>query len=159
MNDRCASGTGRFFDVLARALEVDVSEVGPLAMSGADGLEVSSMCATFAETRSSRCWLKVRRKRTSLHPYTKLSPHERSALRHPVELLAEPQIAVAYGAGLLAHDEYLGSIGRTETLDSAAKEQLTERAAGRVPVCAGCDGNLDHPHTHEAIPLTLRSSR
>jgi predicted CoA-substrate-specific enzyme activase len=50
MNDRCASGTGRFYEVLARALECDVSEVGDLAMRGTKDLEVSTMCATFAET-------------------------------------------------------------------------------------------------------------
>lgn len=50
MNDRCASGTGRFYEVLARALECDISEVGALAMKGTKDLEVSTMCATFAET-------------------------------------------------------------------------------------------------------------
>ncbi|MEX1668386.1 acyl-CoA dehydratase activase [Zhongshania guokunii] len=50
MNDRCASGTGRFYEVLARALECDISEVGALAMKGIQDLEVSTMCATFAET-------------------------------------------------------------------------------------------------------------
>lgn len=50
MNDRCASGTGRFYEVLARALECDIDEVGDLALRGTQELEVSSMCATFAET-------------------------------------------------------------------------------------------------------------
>ena len=50
MNDRCASGTGRFFEVLARAIECDVDEVAGLALQGSKDLEVSSMCATFAET-------------------------------------------------------------------------------------------------------------
>ncbi|MFW2829417.1 acyl-CoA dehydratase activase [Sphingomonas sp. ID0503] len=50
MNDRCASGTGRFFEVLARALECDVGMVGELALQGSRNLEVSSLCATFAET-------------------------------------------------------------------------------------------------------------
>jgi predicted CoA-substrate-specific enzyme activase len=50
MNDRCASGTGRFYEVLARAVECEVEEVGALALRGTQDLEVSSMCATFAET-------------------------------------------------------------------------------------------------------------
>lgn len=50
MNDRCASGTGRFFEVLARALECDIGELAELALRGEKDLEVSSMCATFAET-------------------------------------------------------------------------------------------------------------
>jgi (R)-2-hydroxyacyl-CoA dehydratese activating ATPase len=50
MNDRCASGTGRFYEVLARALECDLDELADLALRGSHDLEVSSMCATFAET-------------------------------------------------------------------------------------------------------------
>ncbi|SEP48744.1 acyl-CoA dehydratase activase [Amycolatopsis saalfeldensis] len=50
MNDRCASGTGRFYEVLARALECDLGDLGDLARQGTADLEVSSMCATFAET-------------------------------------------------------------------------------------------------------------
>lgn len=50
MNDRCASGTGRFFEVLARAIECEIGELAELALSGTKNLEVSSMCATFAET-------------------------------------------------------------------------------------------------------------
>jgi len=50
MNDRCASGTGRFYEVLARALECDLNELADLALRGTRDLEVSSMCATFAET-------------------------------------------------------------------------------------------------------------
>ena len=50
MNDRCASGTGRFYEVLARALECDLRELADLALRGGQDLEGSSMCATFAET-------------------------------------------------------------------------------------------------------------
>lgn len=50
MNDRCASGTGRFYEVLARAVECELEDLGELAMRGTDDLEVSTMCATFAET-------------------------------------------------------------------------------------------------------------
>jgi predicted CoA-substrate-specific enzyme activase len=50
MNDRCASGTGRFYEVLARAIECDIEDLGELALAGQENLEVSSMCATFAET-------------------------------------------------------------------------------------------------------------
>lgn len=50
MNDRCASGTGRFFDVVARALEIPVEDLGEMALAGHEDLEISSMCATFAET-------------------------------------------------------------------------------------------------------------
>jgi predicted CoA-substrate-specific enzyme activase len=50
MNDRCASGTGRAYEVLGRALEADIADLGALALQGRADLEISSLCATFAAT-------------------------------------------------------------------------------------------------------------
>ncbi|MTE01646.1 2-hydroxyglutaryl-CoA dehydratase [Paracoccus sp. YIM 132242] len=50
MNDRCAAGTGKFLEVLARAVEVDLDKLGELALGAREKLKISSMCATFAET-------------------------------------------------------------------------------------------------------------
>ncbi len=50
MNDRCAAGTGKFLETLARAVNVPIDEMGPLALEAKDKLQVTSMCATFAET-------------------------------------------------------------------------------------------------------------
>jgi predicted CoA-substrate-specific enzyme activase len=50
MNDRCAAGTGRFFEVMARALEVDLDDLGPLALESRRELTVSSLCTVFAES-------------------------------------------------------------------------------------------------------------
>ncbi len=49
MNDKCAAGTGRFLQVMAAALGVDVSELGDLA-EGRKPLEINSMCTVFAES-------------------------------------------------------------------------------------------------------------
>lgn len=50
MNDRCAAGTGKFLEALARAVNVPLEEMGPMAMTARDKLSISNMCATFAET-------------------------------------------------------------------------------------------------------------
>ena len=50
MNDRCAAGTGKFLETLARAVNVELDEMGPLALQATQALTVTSMCATFAET-------------------------------------------------------------------------------------------------------------
>jgi len=50
MNDKCAAGTGRFLEVMARTLEVDLDELGPLALKSDEDLRVSSMCTVFAES-------------------------------------------------------------------------------------------------------------
>ncbi len=50
MNDKCAAGTGRFLEAMARALEVEVSELGALSAHEDSDLTLSSMCTVFAES-------------------------------------------------------------------------------------------------------------
>jgi len=50
MNDKCAAGTGRFFEVMARALEIDLDDMGDLAARSTKTLSISSMCTVFAES-------------------------------------------------------------------------------------------------------------
>ncbi len=50
MNDRCAAGTGRFLEKAADILEVDIAELGNLAMKVIKKLNISSTCVVFAES-------------------------------------------------------------------------------------------------------------
>ena len=50
MNDKCAAGTGRFLDVMARVLEVKVDELGDLAAQSTKRVAISSTCTVFAES-------------------------------------------------------------------------------------------------------------
>ena len=50
MNDKCAAGTGRFLEVMARALEVDISEFGNLSLAADQPASISSLCTVFAES-------------------------------------------------------------------------------------------------------------
>jgi predicted CoA-substrate-specific enzyme activase len=50
MNDKCAAGTGRFLEVMASALEVDISGMGELSAQSEKQVKVSSMCTVFAES-------------------------------------------------------------------------------------------------------------
>jgi len=50
MNDRCAAGTGRFLEMIASALGYPLGELGAGALSGKSGVQISSMCAVFAES-------------------------------------------------------------------------------------------------------------
>jgi len=50
MNDRCAAGTGRFLETVARTLAIPLEETGALALSTSAFCEITSMCAVFAET-------------------------------------------------------------------------------------------------------------
>jgi predicted CoA-substrate-specific enzyme activase len=51
MNDKCAAGTGRFFEVLAgRLLNISMDELGPLSLQAKNPCTISSMCTIFAES-------------------------------------------------------------------------------------------------------------
>lgn len=51
MNDKCAAGTGRFLEVMARTLEIDLDDMGPLSLGGkGEELAISSLCTVFAES-------------------------------------------------------------------------------------------------------------
>ncbi len=50
MNDKCAAGTGRFLDVMARILEVDVNDLGTLGAQSTKYVGISSTCTVFAES-------------------------------------------------------------------------------------------------------------
>ncbi len=50
MNDKCAAGTGRFLDVMARAMETEIQYFGELALRGKNPSKISSVCTVFAES-------------------------------------------------------------------------------------------------------------
>jgi (R)-2-hydroxyacyl-CoA dehydratese activating ATPase len=50
MNDKCAAGTGRFLEAMARALQVDIEELSELDRGATGNITLSSMCTVFAES-------------------------------------------------------------------------------------------------------------
>ena len=50
MNDKCAAGTGRFLEVMARVLELDVGELDGCDARSASPARISSTCTVFAES-------------------------------------------------------------------------------------------------------------
>lgn len=49
-NDKCASGTGRFLEVMADALGISLEEMGTIASLSTEKLTISNQCVIFAET-------------------------------------------------------------------------------------------------------------
>jgi predicted CoA-substrate-specific enzyme activase len=176
MNDRCASGTGRFYEVLARAIECDIGELGPLALrsalvlSGRTDLEVSSMCATFAETEivsllaqglatediaasvhraiAARTVALVaqvgKRAPVVLTGGVARNPAARHflsvALDHEVIVPEHPQITGAYGAALLAREHEAGPAAAEGDADQPSQVPHTVPPTGPGHSCAECDG-------------------
>lgn len=50
MNEKCAAGTGRFLEVMARVLGCKISELSDLADKATTDIPISSVCTVFAES-------------------------------------------------------------------------------------------------------------
>ena len=50
MNDKCAAGTGRFLDMMARTMELNLSKMSEMGLHWQNEVAVSSMCTVFAES-------------------------------------------------------------------------------------------------------------
>ncbi|MBI4319935.1 MAG: hypothetical protein HY675_15710 [Chloroflexi bacterium] len=53
MNDKCAAGTGRYFEIIAGLLDLPLHDIGPLSLDvAADVAPMSSKCAVFARSEA-----------------------------------------------------------------------------------------------------------
>lgn len=50
MNDKCAAGTGRFLEVMAKVLEEDLENFGRIHIETKDMVEITNICTVFAES-------------------------------------------------------------------------------------------------------------
>jgi predicted CoA-substrate-specific enzyme activase len=63
MNDRCAAGTGKFLEIMAKTLGYDIEEFGREALMAENDLNISSMCTVFAESEVTSLIAKGRNRR------------------------------------------------------------------------------------------------
>jgi len=52
MSEKCATGSGRFLQIMARILRVNIDELGPLSLNASNPVEFSTGCAVFAESEA-----------------------------------------------------------------------------------------------------------
>lgn len=50
MNDKCAAGTGRFLEAMARSMELPIEAMGEVALGEGEPCRISNMCSVFAES-------------------------------------------------------------------------------------------------------------
>ncbi len=50
MNDKCAAGTGRFFEAMSRVFKMSLEEFSDLSLKARRAIPVTSQCSVFAET-------------------------------------------------------------------------------------------------------------
>jgi len=50
INEKCAAGSGTFIEAMARALEVELEEIGPLSLKAKKAISMNAQCTIFAES-------------------------------------------------------------------------------------------------------------
>jgi predicted CoA-substrate-specific enzyme activase len=107
MNDRCAAGTGRFLSNLARALGVDVGDLGRFA-EGAEPHRINSMCTVFAESEVIGL-ISQGVPRNAI-----IAGIDDSIARRIASMVAplDPQPPVAFTGGVSANRDIAGRLGR-----------------------------------------------
>lgn len=50
MNDKCAAGTGRFFETMANAFEMSLEDFSKLSLKAKNVIPITAQCAVFAES-------------------------------------------------------------------------------------------------------------
>ena len=134
MNDKCAAGTGRFLEVMARTLQVELDEIGPVALTVDEPARISSTCTVFAESEvisllaqdenvprilAGLCFA-ISQRVNSLASRVGMTPEVmmtggvaknvgvvkwlEKAVGMPITVPDEPQIVGALGAALIARD-------------------------------------------------------
>ncbi len=62
MNDKCAAGTGRFLEVLARVLDVPLDGMGALSLESKDPVDITTTCLVFAKSEVASLIFRGQRK-------------------------------------------------------------------------------------------------
>ncbi len=49
MNDKCAAGTGRFLEGIAKTLKIELGQLGALSLEGQSPVDITSICTVFTQ--------------------------------------------------------------------------------------------------------------
>ena len=135
MSEKCATGSGRFLQVISRILQVPLDEIGPLSLQSEKPVEFSTNCAVFAESetisriaegakpadilagvhRAMAAKVGMLVKRLKLEPDVVLTGGGGEdaglvgaigdALKLTIRVPEKPRLTAAFGAALLASEE------------------------------------------------------
>ncbi|NLW35276.1 MAG: 2-hydroxyglutaryl-CoA dehydratase [Syntrophorhabdus aromaticivorans] len=52
LNEKCAGGSGKFLQIIARILHITIDDIGPLSLTATKPVEFTTACAVFAESEA-----------------------------------------------------------------------------------------------------------
>ena len=138
VNDKCASGTGRFLEDIARILEVGLEEMGTLSLEATAPVSISAQCSVFAKSEVVSLIAERKAVRDILAGIHEAVVRRLVTLVHRLGL-EEPVLfsgGVAKNAGLVRRvNERLGIVLVSPTVDpqvigALGAALLAQRAAG-----------------------------
>ncbi|MBN1613038.1 MAG: 2-hydroxyglutaryl-CoA dehydratase [Deltaproteobacteria bacterium] len=115
MNDKCAAGTGRFLEVMARVLNAEIEEIGSLSLKGDDPCQISNTCTVFAESEmiSLRAEGKSRENiLAGIH----------SAMAHRIAIMGNP---IGFKSQIIFTGGVARNIGMKKALQDRIGEEIT----------------------------------
>lgn len=113
MNDRCASGAGRFLERVAKSLEIELEQIGALSLRAHDPQPISSICAVLAESEV-------------INHVTAGRPVE-DILRGAHNSIAERVVALVRQVGAQPEITITGGVTRNIGMVAALEERLGSR--------------------------------
>ena len=179
MNDRCAAGTGKFLEVLARAVNIEIEEMGAMALAATESVKITSMCATFAETEviallaegcakpvvldgvhaavASRIVGLVSRvgqrdpivMTGGVARNVAAVRHIERVLKTPIIIPSHPQVAGALGAALFALDDFRQQGASRRFQDEKVEGEVDRINAAGMACAPACAA--------QAVPITFKT--
>lgn len=137
MNDKCAAGTGRFLEVMAKVLNADIADIGAISLESSAPCRISNTCTVFAESEMVTLRAEGRRREDIFAGIHAAMAHRIAIMGSSVgfreqivftggvaknagmkkalddrigkeiHIPEEPQIIGALGAAMIARDKYL----------------------------------------------------
>lgn len=136
MNDKCSAGTGRFLEVMSRALEVPMERMGSMSLGAQEVVVIDSVCTVFAESEvishlSSGCRLED----ILAGVYRSIATRVRAMVERVG--LSEPVLLVGGTARDVGLVEALGHVLGCEVRVPPYPEFMTAYGAGLAVECVG----------------------
>lgn len=97
ISEKCATGSGRFLQVIARILQVKIEDIGPLSLASREPVEFSTNCAVFAESETVSRIAEGARKEDILAGVHRAMAAKVAMLAKRVKL--EPDVVLTGGGG------------------------------------------------------------
>lgn len=98
VSEKCAAGSGRFLEVIANVLQVDLKDIGPLSLKSKNPVTFTTSCAVFGESEAISRVAEGAAKEDILAGVHKALANKISALIDRVEL--EKDCAISGGGAL-----------------------------------------------------------